>query len=50
MTGIGIRTAAKGGCSEVRGIDKIPFIEGVKMSNMKEFSQWTVTADKVLTF
>lgn len=39
-----------GGCSEARGIDKIPFIEGVKLSNMKEFSQWTVECDKVLTF
>jgi uncharacterized protein involved in oxidation of intracellular sulfur len=39
-----------GGCSEARGIDKLPFIEGVQLSNMKEFSQWTVTCDKVLTF
>lgn len=39
-----------GGCSEARGIDKLPFIEGVQLSNMKEFSQWTVACDKVLTF
>ncbi|HOI29635.1 MAG TPA: DsrE family protein [Melioribacteraceae bacterium] len=39
-----------GGCSEARGIDKIQFIEGVKLSNMKEFAQWTVECDKVLTF
>lgn len=39
-----------GGCSEARGIDKLPFIEGVKLSNMKEFAQWTVECDKVLTF
>jgi uncharacterized protein involved in oxidation of intracellular sulfur len=39
-----------GGCSEARGIDKIAFIEGVKLSNMKEFAQWTVECDKVLTF
>ena len=39
-----------GGCSEARGIDKIPFIDGVKLSNMKEFTQWTVESDKVLTF
>jgi len=37
-------------CSEARGIDKIPFIEGVKLSNMKEFAQWTVECDKVLNF
>ncbi len=39
-----------GGCSGARGIDKIPLIEGVKLSNMKEFAQWTVECDKVLTF
>ena len=39
-----------GGCSEARGIDKIKFIEGVKLSNMKEFARWTVECDKVLTF
>jgi uncharacterized protein involved in oxidation of intracellular sulfur len=37
-------------CAEARGIDKLPFIEGVKLSNMKEFSQWTVECDKVLNF
>lgn len=39
-----------GGCSQERGIDKNSFIEGVEFSNMKEFSQWTVECDKVLTF
>lgn len=39
-----------GGCSVARGIDKINFIEGVKLSNMVEFAQWTVECDKVLTF
>ena len=39
-----------GGCSKARGIDEIPFTEGVELSNMKEFAQWTVEADKVLTF
>ena len=39
-----------GGCSEARGIDKIPFIEGVSLSNMKEFAQWTVECYKVMTF
>ncbi len=38
------------GCSEARGIDKIEFIEGVKLSNMKEFARWTVECDKVLSF
>ena len=39
-----------GGCSEARGIDKISFIDDVKLSNMKEFANWTVECDKVLTF
>ncbi len=39
-----------GGCSQARGIDKIPFIEGIMLSNMNEFAQWTVEYDKVLTF
>ncbi len=39
-----------GGCSEARGVDKIQPIEGVEQSNMKEFAQWTVECDKVLTF
>ncbi len=39
-----------GGCSDARGIATLPFIEGVELSNMKEFAQWTVECDKVLTF
>ena len=41
---------ACGGCSEARGIHDFEFIEGAKLSNMKEFAQWTVECDKVLTF
>lgn len=39
-----------GGCSEARGIANLQFIEGVQLSNMKEFAQWTVECDKVLSF
>ena len=39
-----------GACSQARGIDKITFIDGVTLSNMKEFAQWTVESDKILTF
>jgi uncharacterized protein involved in oxidation of intracellular sulfur len=39
-----------GGCSEARGIHLTPFIEGVHLSNMKEFAAWTVECDKVLSF
>ncbi|MCK5808722.1 DsrE family protein [bacterium] len=46
----GAEVKSCGGCSEARGIDSIAFIEGIKLSNMKEFAQWTVECDKVLTF
>jgi uncharacterized protein involved in oxidation of intracellular sulfur len=39
-----------GGCSEARGTSELKLIEGVEISNMKEFSNWIVKADKVLTF
>jgi len=39
-----------GGCSEARGIDRLNFIEGVFLSNMKEFAQWSFECDKVFTF
>jgi len=41
---------ACGGCSAARGIDGIGFIKGIQLSNMNEFAQWTVNAEKVLTF
>ena len=41
---------ACGGCSEARGISELNFIEGVRLSNMKEFTKWTVECDKVISF
>jgi uncharacterized protein involved in oxidation of intracellular sulfur len=41
---------ACGGCSRARGIDTLGFVEGVQLSNMKEFAQWTLECDKVITF
>ncbi len=46
----GAEVKSCGGCSEARGISGLYFIEGVQTSNMKEFAQWTVEADKVLSF
>jgi len=46
----GAKVKACGGCSEARGISDLILIEGVEMSNMKEFAIWVVEADKVLTF
>nr|MBN2278767.1 DsrE family protein [candidate division Zixibacteria bacterium] len=41
---------ACGGCSEARGVNKRPLIDGVEISNMEQLAKWTVEADKILTF
>ncbi len=46
----GAEVKSCGGCSKARGIDELEFIQGVQLSNMKEFAQWTFDCDKVLTF
>ena len=46
----GGKIKACGGCSEARGISDLNLIEGVEINNMKEFSNWVVEADKVLSF
>lgn len=46
----GGKIKACGGCSKARGIANLKLIKGVEVSNMKEFAEWTVKADKVLTF
>lgn len=46
----GGQVKACGGCSEARGIKELPLIEGVEISTMSRLTQWTVEADKVLTF
>ena len=44
------RVKACGGCSQARGLADLELIPGVEMSNMKEFTQWIVDADKTLSF
>ena len=46
----GAKIKSCGGCSQARGIDQLKLIEGVELSNMVEFAQWTMEADKVLNF
>ena len=46
----GAEVKSCGGCSQARGIDRLKFIDGVQLSNMKEFAQWTAQCDKVLSF
>ncbi len=48
---------AKGGnvrtcdtCASTRGIKELTFIEGIENGNMSQLMQWTIEADKVLTF
>ncbi len=46
----GAKIKACGGCSEARGISELNLIDGVEIGNMKEFSNWVVEADKVVSF
>lgn len=46
----GGQVKACGGCSEARGVNKLPLIEGVEISNMEQLAKRTVEADKILTF
>lgn len=39
-----------GTCLDARGIGEKQIQEGVERSNMVEFGQWTMDADKVITF
>jgi len=39
-----------GGCSEARKIDQLHLLDGVHLSNMKEFSDWLVACDKSISF
>lgn len=46
----GGQVKACGGCSQARGIQDLALITGVEISTMSQLTQWTVEADKVLTF
>lgn len=46
----GGQVKACGTCSEARGIKGLALLEGVEISTMSKLTQWTVEADKVLTF
>jgi uncharacterized protein involved in oxidation of intracellular sulfur len=50
VLGKGGKVKACGNCADARGTRNVQFIDGVEMSNMTELAQWTVEADKVLTF
>ena len=44
------KVKACGTCLEARGLAAVPMIEGVEKSNMKELTELTLEADKVITF
>jgi uncharacterized protein involved in oxidation of intracellular sulfur len=46
----GGKVKACGSCTEARGIKNLPLVEGVEISNMAELAQWTVEADKIISF
>ncbi len=37
-------------CAEGRGLSRMPLIEGVQIGTLSELADWTLAADKVLTF
>ncbi|HFZ8993210.1 TPA: DsrE/DsrF/TusD sulfur relay family protein [Citrobacter freundii] len=37
-------------CADGRGISALPLIDGVEVGTLIELAQWTLAADKVLTF
>ena len=46
----GAQVKACGSCCSARGIENINLVNGVEKSTMTQLAQWTVEADKVLTF
>lgn len=37
-------------CTDGRGISALPLIDGVEIGTLVELAQWTLSADKLLTF
>lgn len=37
-------------CADARGISTLPLIEGIEIASLPLLAQWTLQADKVLTF
>ena len=46
----GGRVKICGTCMDARGMAGLPLEEGVERSNMTELAQWTIDADKIITF
>jgi uncharacterized protein involved in oxidation of intracellular sulfur len=50
VIGKGGQVKACGTCSEARGLRGLTLIKGIEISTMSQLAQWTVEADRVLTF
>lgn len=46
----GVQVKARDTCLDAHGLKALPLIEGVEASNMLQLAQWTLAANKVLTF
>jgi uncharacterized protein involved in oxidation of intracellular sulfur len=46
----GTKVKACGSCADARGLKNLQMIEGVEISTMSELTQWTIEADKIVTF
>jgi uncharacterized protein involved in oxidation of intracellular sulfur len=46
----GARVGLCGTCMDARGIDESEIVEGARRSSLEELTDWTLWADKVVTF
>jgi uncharacterized protein involved in oxidation of intracellular sulfur len=46
----GAQVKACGSCTDARGITGLNLIEGVEISSLSQLAEWSVAADKVLSF
>lgn len=50
LTGLGVEVKLCTTCTNARAISKQPLIEGVSLGTLADVAEWTLWADKVLTF
>jgi uncharacterized protein involved in oxidation of intracellular sulfur len=46
----GAQVKACGTCSDARGISSLTLINGVEISSMPQLAEWTVDADRIVSF
>lgn len=50
LTAQGVEVKLCKTCTDGRGITSLPLVDGVAIGTLPELAQWTLAADKVLTF